>query len=310
MRRMICAVLLAGTAAGALAGCRGSEAPNREKESCLFYTNVDGTELACVDYELPGEDVAGTEAVETILEDMRKPEDESEYASALPGDVKVSVSNVSAGKADLEFSEEYLRLPKSREVLLRAAVVQSVVQLEEVGRVKFYIEGEPLKKKDGTEVGYMQADDFVQNAGSAVSSYQKAKIKLYFADSSGEKLVGEKREVRYNSSKAIEQVIVERLIKGPKEEAGQETIPEGTSLLGVSVKDRVCYVNLNEGFLAQPYMLPAETIVYSIVNSLTELNDIDAVQISVEGKTDVKFQDVLDLSSPLRRKTEIMEETK
>ena len=52
------------------------------------------------------------------------------------------------------------------------------------------------------------AEDFVQNTGSSINSFQEMKLTLYYADSSGEKLQKEEDTVRYNSNESKERVVV------------------------------------------------------------------------------------------------------
>ena len=54
---------------------------------------------------------------------------------------------------------------------------------------------------------------------------------------------------------------------------------------------------------------PAVTI-YSIVNSLCELSNVNKVQISVKSNTNILFRDTIDLSQPLERSLDIIETSK
>ena len=94
----------------------------------------------------------------------------------------------------------------------------------------------------------MNDEYFVQNIGSTLHTYQSVDLELYFANSEGDKLVTETEHVRYNSNTLKEKLIVEELMKGPFAETHKKVIPMDTVLLGVSVKDDVCYVNFDNGF--------------------------------------------------------------
>ena len=50
--------------------------------------------------------------------------------------------------------------------------------------------------------------------------------------------------------------------------------------------------------------------VYSIVNSLCELSNVNKVQISVKSSTNIIFRDTIDLSQPLERSLDIIETSK
>lgn len=53
-------------------------------------------------------------------------------------------------------------------------------------------------------------------------------------------------------------------------------------------------------FLTDALSIDGNLIVYSIVNSLTELPDVQRVQIMVDGDSNIVFRDI-SLSSPLER---------
>ncbi len=60
--------------------------------------------------------------------------------------------------------------------------------------------------------------------------------------------------------------------------------------------DGVCYVNLDEMFLNQNQEISEPVVLYSIVDSLTELTGIDKVQISINGDTSGKCRYTYKLS--------------
>ena len=173
--------------------------------------------------------------------------------------------------------------------------------------MNFYAGGEPLKDNEGDEIGYMHAEDFVQNTGSSLHSYQLANLHLYYINKKGGRLGEEEVSVRYNSNMSIEKLVVEQIIKGPSMQEHQPSVPPETKLLGISVKDGICYVNFDDGFMNAVYGVSPELTVYSLVNSIVEAGDANEVQISVNGETDVKYQGVIDLSKPLSRNLELEE---
>ena len=86
-------------------------------------------------------------------------------------------------------------------------------------------------------------------------------------------------------------------------------INPATKVLGVTVKDGTCYVNLDNGFLTQTYNVSAEVQIYSIVNSLVELSNINKVQIAVNGNTDMIFREKISLSNVFDRNLDLVYET-
>ena len=55
-------------------------------------------------------------------------------------------------------------------------------QIAGVTGVEFLVAGEPLKDRGGEPVGAMRPEDFIQNIGSSLHSYQMGDLTLYFAN--------------------------------------------------------------------------------------------------------------------------------
>ena len=298
-------LLLWAMVLAALWGCAGRDSV-QPGEQYLLYVGQKGQSLVAVAWEPPEGDTES--AVRQALDALRDPEDPDGYTSPVPEQVSVEIRDLADGSLDLAFSPEYAEMEKGREVILRAAVVQSLVQIDGVRRVRFYVGEEPLREADGAETGYMDADDFVRSIGPALNSYRKTELTLYFADGEEEKLQPVQTTVRYSSNTSLQTLIVEQLLKGPASDGYRRTLPESASLLGVTVRDGVCYVNFDEGFLSQDYEVSADLAVWSLVNSLTESGDVHAVQISVNGETDVTFRGTVDLGQPFERNPDLTAE--
>lgn len=279
------------------------------KGQYLLFSDKQGLSLSPVEWEPSEPEGTVRTKVEEALQAMKEPKKEEDVVSVFPADLTVQIKSLKEGKLDLAFGRGYRNLSKKDELLLRAAVVQSLVQIEGVSRVRFLVDGVSLTEEDGTEIGYMRADDFVQNIGSALDSYEKTSLTLYFADAREQKLKAENVDVRYNRNTSVQKLIVEQLLKGPRSDDCRGTLPPDTLLLGVSLRDGICYVNFDEGFLSQGYTVEPALVIYSIVNSLTEEDEVQMVQISVNGESDVKFQNVIDLSKPFVRNMDMVEET-
>ncbi len=273
----------------------------------VYYVNADGNALVQEEYYRTVEN--GEDAVVEVLEAMTSPKDTRECQSALPGKIKVESFNVKNRKIELVFNEEYLKLSKSTEVLLRAAVVQTLVQIPDISFVSFYIGDEALKDSKEKVIGMMGAEDFVQNTGSTLKSFQTTDLKLYYANNDGTMLSIEKRsDVRYSINTSIEKLVVEKLMKGTSSDKRSGTIPSNVKLLGVSVKEGICYVNFDSSFLSGGLNQKPEVTIYSIVNSIIVNGNATKVQILVEGSNDIVFMNTIDLRVPLEWKADLIEE--
>ncbi len=116
------------------------------------------------------------------------------------------------------------------------------------------------------------------------------------------------RNTEYTGNMSTEKLIIQKLIEGP--ENGEDVYPtlsKDTSLLSVSTKNGVCYVNFNAAIREKPYNATENVVIYSIVNSLTELPNIDQVQILVEGVSDGTLYDSMSLDRLYERDTDIVQ---
>lgn len=114
-------------------------------------------------------------------------------------------------------------------------------------------------------------------------------------------LVPEIRQVV--KDKPVEQIIVEQLIKGPEKAGLYPTIPKGTSLISIEVKDGTAYVNFSEEFKTNHWGGSAgeAMTIYSIVNSLTELPNIKQVMFLIEGREEETLAGHFAFNEPFRR---------
>lgn len=279
------------------AGCEKKE--TQVSEYTIYYLNKEKTKIVPVAYE-PTEDT-DRGMIGEMLAKLTQDPGSVDYQKTLSGDVNVVSWKLENRQLQLNFGSDYYQMDSVTEVLSRAAIVRTLIQAEGVDNITFYVGDTPLMNKNGTPVGLMTADSFIENPGEQINSIQTATITLYFSNSQGTGLVQETQECHYNSNISLEKLVIERLMKGPISADGKSVIPNGTKLVSVSVLDGVCFLNLDEGFLNQDNGIEEGVIIYSIVNSLAELSNINKVQISVNGDTSIVYREKFSLSTVYER---------
>ena len=207
----------------------------------------------------------------------------------------------------LDFESSYAKLSADTEVLTRAAIVKTFTQIKGINYVSFQVDGKDLEDALGKLVGAMYADSFIYNEGAQINSFEEIKLNLFFANEEGDALVKTEKTIMYNTNVAMERVILEQLIAGSKGTKGYATINPDTKVISVVVKDSVCYVNLSNTFLTQVYSVTPEVVIYSIVNSLCEVSQIQKVQISIDGDTSVIYRDKMQLNATYERNLDLMD---
>ncbi len=277
-----------------LAGCNG-KAETERTEYAVYYLDREETHINAAAYEA----AAGKDDRETLvyelLGQMQTQTEEIECVPVISG-FHVKECFFRESQITLNLSEEYEMLSPAKEVLVRAAIVKTLTQVEGVELVALQVNGKNLLDATGNTVGVMSKDTFIDNTGEDMKKYEEVTLTLYFASTTGDKLIKVNRTMRYNTNIALEKLVVEQLVYGPVEKKGKNNTaamlaslnPE-TKIIGVNIKDGICYVNLDNSFLTLPANVTSDVVIYSLVNSLTELPGVLKVQLAVNGETEVSL---------------------
>jgi germination protein M len=281
-------------------GCGSSEKEVKtdSDKTYLYYLSDTENSLYPVSYEID-KDATTNKNVRTMLEKLGSTKKKDDYERLLPKDVRVRHYSLSEdGLLTIDFSDGYEDMEKTREVLVRAGIVRTMVQIEGVRNVRFTVDDSPAKDPSGNEIGVMNSETFVENA-KQINAYKRVNIDLYFADSTGKELQIESRSIYYSTNKPLEWAIVERLIVGPKDSQNQPTLPSSTQILSITNSDGICYVNLSRSFITDALNIDERVPVYSIVDSICEnCKETRRVQFSIEGNTDITFREHMNFKKP------------
>lgn len=286
-----------------VAGCNKKDTNAEKDRYSIYYLNRDETKITEFAYYTETKEpmmVLG-ELLQVLAQSPQKVGYHETISNFL-----VTAFSINGDVIQISVNEDYQNLSPTTEVLTRAAMVRTLTQIEGISAVSMKMEDEELTDYTGALIGAMKADQFVDNAGNEINTYENVELTLYFAAENGKHLRKAERSVEYNSNIALERVVIENLISGPIGEELYPTINPDTRLINVTVKDKICYVTLSSEFLNQQYSILPEITIYSLVNSLIELNGVNKVQISVDGDNNAVFRDTISLSSPFERNLDIL----
>ncbi len=288
----------------AMVGCDGQDENGQENLYPVYYVSKSETKIEMHEYDLQATD--SKEQVEELLRALATTPAKNEYKAPLAMGFQILDYRMEAGKLLINMDENYKKLNFIQETLVRAAIVRTMTQHPDINFVAFRVNDEQLYDNLGNLVGWMNADLFIENDGKEINTYEEANLKLYFANETGDRLVATTRTIEYNTNISLEKLIVEELIKGPNVEGVYPTINPDTKVANVTVKDNVCYVNLDENFLNQIYAVTPEVTIFSIANSLIELKNINKVQISINGDTSKTYREKYSFSTYFERNLDIV----
>ena len=124
--------------------------------------------------------------------------------------------------------------------------------------------------------------------------YRQTIVSLYFADKDTGELLPEARMIDikeiindpYN-------VLMNMLIEGPKNEKFTKVIPDGTKVLSINKEGDTLTIDFSSEFLNYDKNadIAKNNLIYSIVNTMTELTEINHVKFLVNGEVNSDFSD-------------------
>lgn len=114
-------------------------------------------------------------------------------------------------------------------------------------------------------------------------------VSLYFAEYSETEsyLIKETREI--STGNELYKSVLEELIKGPESSELYPTLPSNVKVNSVKLSDGTAVVDFSREIITNfeeiPHSSTTEVLaIFSIVNTLTEFEEIDKVKITIEGK--------------------------
>lgn len=216
----------------------------------------------------------------------------SELSLPFPAGTKALSCRKEGAGVTVSMNEAYLRLSGINKSVADACLAKTLLGCSGADRVT-------ILAPDDSTTTLTQKNLVFTDTGAQV---QDTSVTLYFADAENRFLLPEQRSTEPLDESEIPRYIVSQLIAGTQQRGYGKTIPAGTRLLGIKTENGVCTVDFSAEFLTHsPQTHFAERMtVYSIVNSLTELDTISSVQITVEGEI-VDFFCHMSLTEPFSR---------
>lgn len=289
-----------------LCGCGKKKDAKEEKEYTVYYTNLEGTRLEGKSYQPVSDRFDGI--LSELLTEYQNPQ-YTDVAGAIPLGVSINGCAMGIDELVVDFNAAYLGISNIQEVLLRASLVKTLVQLPGVVRVRFTVDGQPLTDSDGREVAAMNEDTFIDTQGEGINSYHYVTLNLYFSNAAGDKVVKEVRNVFYSSNLIMEKVIVEQIIRGPINEKLLPVADPSVLIKNVQISHDICVIDLDSKFNQEPENkgVKPETTLYAFVNAICDACDVKGVQFKIDGESDVRFRGQVNLDQVFERDAEMID---
>lgn len=248
----------------------------------LFFPNVDNSAMLSETREITVYD--GAIIKQAVLELIKGPVNKN-FRKPFPEGTKLLGVNLKADVAIVDLTKDYNSTAGLSEILARASLVNTLTGIYGVKKVKILIEGEELIGLSGMPIGEMTRFS-IDNEGYPIPGESKT-VTLYFGGMNAINVIGQKRQIMVDNGISIYWVILNELIRGPEASSNVFSfMPPGTRVLSVQNEGELCTVNFSKEFVenANTGTAGESMIIYSIVNTLTEVKGTNKVQFLIEGE--------------------------
>lgn len=246
--------------------------------------------------------------VNTIFTEMKSQPKSSNLKSTVPQNLSILNYNLNDNLLTVNFSKDYNKMTEIDKLIFKASFVWSLTDTDFVKNIKFLVDGKSIAYNKQSEI--LNRNNIVLNPSISPDKIQQETVVLYFANKEN-KLVAEDRNIEFKQNKSMELHIVEELIAGPEQSDTLKTIPLETKIRNIKTEDSICYVDLSSDFINKmpPGQQQQSLAIYSIVNSLTNLDTVNKVQFLIDGEKTTLLNQPIDISQPIGRYEDIIEQT-
>ena len=139
-----------------------------------------------------------------------------------------------------------------------------------------------------------QVNEIIPEEEISEEQMRQTIVSLYFYNESAKSLASEGRLI--DAKELVEdpyRKLMELLIEGPQNTSLSKTIPDGTRVNKAELKGGTLYLDLSKEFIEkhQGGEEQESITIYSIVNTMTNLTEVNAVKILIDGKENQAFKD-------------------
>lgn len=138
-------------------------------------------------------------------------------------------------------------------------------------------------------------EEFIPEEEITEEQARQTIVSLYFPNKDTEELMPEARlvDIRDIINNPYEK-LVNLLIEGPKSDKTVKVIPENTKVLKTYMEGDCVILDLSKEFLnySKDNQKQKKNMVNGIVNTLTELTEVNSVKFMIDGQVNEEFKDV------------------
>ncbi len=173
---------------------------------------------------------------------------------------------------------------KNKKIILLFVILLIIIFIVGFFSIKY------VKNKKTQEI----QEEYIPEEEISEEQFRETIVSLYFPDKETNMLKPEARLV--NVKQLIQSpynMLIELLIEGPKNDKLKKIIPENTKLLNSSLEGECLILDFSSDLLNynKQDSKEKENLINSIVNTVTELTEVNKVKFLINGQTDENLKD-------------------
>lgn len=291
------------------AGCSklsNNEKITDDKRSKIYYLNENEDGLSYEIFTYKSIDAAMN--VKQVLNALRNERFGGSSQTVIPAGVNEPEFELTDSDGIIiKFDGTYAELTGVKELFTRAAIILSLCEIPGIKNVQFYVGGVQQTFFYDDNTGNISGESFVDVVNGNVNGFRDLNVVVYYPDKTGKKLIKKNVTVSSFVHESKEEAVMDALIDSvPDSEDISGGINGKTKVNKITTKGGICYVDFSNAFLNKTDKISDEAYVYSVVNSLTELQGINKVFITIDGEEMENFKDKINFSIPLERNLDLI----
>jgi germination protein M len=245
---------------------------------------------------------AGKDEIPELLRLLLEGPKSQELSSLIPSGVSVRDWSLKDGVLTVDFSSNYGLLSGIDLTLADYSVTITLSQIPEVKSVVTTVEGDRITYRDRQNL---------QKGDVFLSIYRsdpvEREVTLLFPRKDQKDLGEETRSISLMEDQSLAIAVLSALAEGPDSDELTGVLSK-TDILSADVRDGICYLNLAATFqtLAPEEEKADRLILYALVNTLCELDNISSVRFLTDGAVMERYGTV-ELKEPLKALSSLSE---
>lgn len=204
---------------------------------------------------------------------------------------------------EINFKKGYLELPDLQKGICETAMVGTFASFDEIDKVYLYEEGVPILAVNRNSVFGISKQDIRLSFSQEADNQIQQNVMLYFLDPAKNKLVKVERLVKRPVYERIGKTLMRELLVAPEIEGVTAILKPSMQVNEVRIRNRVCYVDFKSEFVKELSLIGVDKklLIYSIVNTLTDLDEVEYVQFLINGEQPEQYKETEVLSTLFRK---------